>query len=56
MLFTILWVLALVLFIDGPEGNRVRFPTESFLFLFLVVGQVASTALDFQLKGHLGAG
>lgn len=33
MLFTILWVLALVLFVDGPEGNRVRFSTEPYLFL-----------------------
>lgn len=33
MLFTIGWVLALVLFVDGPEGNRVRFCTEPYLFL-----------------------
>jgi hypothetical protein len=33
LLFTILWVLALVLFVDGPEGNRVRFSTEPYLFL-----------------------
>jgi hypothetical protein len=39
MLFTILWVLALVLFVDGPEGNRVRFCTEPYLFL--VVGWLA---------------
>lgn len=36
MLFSIAWVLAMVLFVDGPEGNRVRFSTEPFLFL--VVG------------------
>jgi hypothetical protein len=33
MLFAILWVLALVVFVDGPEGNRVRFSTEPYLFL-----------------------
>ena len=33
MLFAILWVLALVIFVDGPEGNRVRFSTEPYLFL-----------------------
>ncbi|MGA8892801.1 MAG: hypothetical protein WB493_14615, partial [Anaeromyxobacteraceae bacterium] len=33
MLFSVLWVLALVLLVDGPEGNRVRFSTEPFLFL-----------------------
>jgi hypothetical protein len=33
LLLTILWVLALVLFVDGPEGNRVRFSTEPYLFL-----------------------
>jgi hypothetical protein len=35
MLFAILWVLALVLFVDGPEGNRVRFSTEPYLFLLI---------------------
>lgn len=33
MLFIVLWVLGLVLFVDGPEGNRVRFCTEPYLFL-----------------------
>jgi hypothetical protein len=33
MLLSIAWVLALILFVDGPEGNRVRFSTEPFLFL-----------------------
>jgi hypothetical protein len=33
MMLTILWVLALVLFVDGPEGNRVRFCTGPYLFL-----------------------
>ena len=46
MLFTILWVLALVLFVDGPEGNRVRFSTEPYLFL--LVGWTASAALDLR--------
>lgn len=35
LLFTILWVLALVLFVDGPEGNRVRFSTSPFLSLLV---------------------
>jgi hypothetical protein len=35
MLFSILWVLALVVFVDGPEGNRVRFSTEPYLFLVI---------------------
>ena len=35
MLISILWALALVLFVDGPEGNRVRFSTEPYLFLIL---------------------
>ena len=35
MLISILWVLALVLFVDGPEGNRVRFSTEPYLFLLI---------------------
>jgi hypothetical protein len=33
LLLSIGWVLALVLFVDGPEGNRVRFCTEPYLFL-----------------------
>jgi len=35
MLLSICWVLALVLFVDGPEGNRVRFSTEPYFFLLL---------------------
>jgi len=31
--FSVVWVLALVLLVDGPEGNRVRFSTEPFLFI-----------------------
>jgi hypothetical protein len=30
MLYIILWVLALVVFVDGPEENSVRFSTESY--------------------------
>ena len=33
LLLSIGWVLAMVLFVDGPEGNRVRFSTEPLLFL-----------------------
>jgi hypothetical protein len=33
LLFSVLWVLALVLLVDGPEGNRVRFSTEPYLFV-----------------------
>jgi hypothetical protein len=39
-LLTILWVLGLVLFVDGPEGNRVRFSTEPYFVL--VVGWLLS--------------
>lgn len=35
MLFCILWVLAMTLFIDGAEGNRLRFSTEPFLFVLV---------------------
>jgi hypothetical protein len=35
MLTSILWVLALVVFVDGPEGNRVRFSTEPYLYLVI---------------------
>jgi hypothetical protein len=33
MLITILWVLLMILFVDGAEGNRIRFSTEPFLLL-----------------------
>ena len=33
MLYTICWVLVMVLFVDGVEGNRIRFPTEPFTFI-----------------------
>jgi hypothetical protein len=33
LLGTILWILALVVLVDGPEGNRVRFCTEPYLLL-----------------------
>jgi hypothetical protein len=42
MLLSIGWVLALVLFVDGPEGNRVRYCTEPYLFL--VAGWVVGGA------------
>ncbi len=35
LLWSVVWVLALVLLVDGPEGNRVRFSTEPFLFLLV---------------------
>ncbi len=35
MLLSILWVLTMVLFVDGMEGNRMRFSTEPFLFILL---------------------
>ncbi len=57
MLFSILWVLALVLFVDGPEGNRVRFCTEPYLFL--IVGWLLGSrptgrgsGRDESLEGH----
>jgi hypothetical protein len=33
MLYNVLWVLAMVLLIDGFEGNRMRFATQPFLFI-----------------------
>jgi hypothetical protein len=36
MLISVLWVLALAVFVDGPEGNRVRFSTEPYLFIVIV--------------------
>jgi len=53
MLFTVLWVLALVLFVDGPEGNRVRFSTEPYLLL--MAGWTASAFLDFRHERRLAA-
>jgi hypothetical protein len=53
MLFTVLWVLALVVFVDGPEGNRVRFSTEPYLFL--MAGWTASAILDFRAERRLAA-
>jgi hypothetical protein len=47
LLFSIGWVLAMVLFVDGPEGNRVRFSTEPLLFLvagWLVGGKASGRA------------
>jgi hypothetical protein len=48
MFFTVLWVLALVLFVDGPEGNRVRFSTEPYLFLLVgwMVGNEAAKSKE----------
>jgi hypothetical protein len=54
MFFTILWVLALVLFVDGPEGNRVRFSTEPYLFL--IAGWGVSVVLDIRYKTRLASG
>ncbi len=31
LLFCIFWVLAMILFVDGREGNRIRFSTEPYL-------------------------
>ncbi len=42
MLCCVLWVLAMVLFVDGAEGNRMRFPTEPFLFLLFAWGLVGA--------------
>lgn len=30
---TILWVMAMILFVDGAEGNRMRFSSEPYLWL-----------------------
>jgi hypothetical protein len=33
--FTLIWVLCMVVFIDGMEGNRMRFPTEPFFWVLV---------------------
>jgi len=33
LLYCVLWVLLMVLFVDGVEGNRMRFSTEPFTFI-----------------------
>jgi hypothetical protein len=33
MMYCIVWVLAMALFIDGYESNRMRFSTEPFIFI-----------------------
>jgi hypothetical protein len=58
MLFSIAWVLAMVLFVDGPEGNRVRFSTEPFLFLvagWLVGGRSSGGADGKGVQAARGA-
>jgi hypothetical protein len=32
MLLSVGWILAMVLLVDGSEGNRIRFSTEPFFF------------------------
>jgi hypothetical protein len=53
MLLSVLWVLALVLLVDGPEGNRVRFSTEPFLFLVAgwLLGSPRSARAGVDLPG-----
>jgi hypothetical protein len=33
MAFSVVWVLLLCCFVDGYEGNRMRYSTEAFLFI-----------------------
>ena len=35
LLFSVLWVLLIVLFVEGTEGNRMRFSTEPYLLLLV---------------------
>ncbi len=35
LLLSILWVLFLIMFVDGDEGNRIRFSTEPLIVLLL---------------------
>jgi hypothetical protein len=42
MLFSVVWVLALALLVDGKEANRMRFSTEPFLFLAFAWGATAA--------------
>lgn len=38
LLLVVFWVLAMVLFVDGREGNRLRFPTDPFIILLALWG------------------
>ncbi|MGE5347240.1 MAG: hypothetical protein ACM3JH_14905 [Acidithiobacillales bacterium] len=38
LLLVVLWVLGMVLFVDGREGNRLRFPTDPFIILLALWG------------------
>jgi hypothetical protein len=42
MLYSVVWVLALALLVDGKEANRMRFSTEPFLFLAFAWGAEAA--------------
>lgn len=33
MFYTVMWVVAMILLVDGTEGNRIRFSTEPFLMI-----------------------
>jgi hypothetical protein len=33
LLFAVLWVLAMVLLVEGSEGNRIRFSTQPLLLV-----------------------
>jgi hypothetical protein len=50
MLFCVLWVLGMALFVDGAEGNRMRFCTQPFLLL------LAGRVLDRLLESRSAAG
>ena len=56
MLLSIAWVLALVLFVDGPEGNRVRFSTEPYLFLVAgwLLGRMPAGRMEPTGQGDIG--
>jgi hypothetical protein len=41
MLYSVVWVLALALLVDGKEANRMRFSTEPFLLLAFAWGAAA---------------
>ncbi len=38
LLLAVLWVLGMILFVDGREGNRLRFPTDPFIILLALWG------------------
>ena len=45
---TLVWVLTMVLLVDGVEGNRMRFSTEPYLYLLTlwIAGNAIQRAME----------